>query len=88
MADNVEVPPRIQAHVHRHDGEKGVAAASDVGHGDGLPFQVANRAHRGSPEQLDTAGVQAGQQDDRVFLVHLDDERSTEVGDEVDLTSG
>ena len=61
----------IQAHVGHHAGEEDVVGGAQVGHGHGLPLQVADRADLIGPEQLEAANVAPRQEDDRVPRVHV-----------------
>src|SRR5262245_33785940 len=85
MGDPVHVLLGVQAHIRYHAGEEDVIGAASLGHGDGLPLQVADRADSVGPKQLEAADVAPRQHDDLVPRFHWDKERPDEVHGDVDL---
>ena len=63
-------------------------ADPELGHGDGLPLQVADRADLLGPEQLEAADVAPRQDNDWVPRVHPNDDRRGEVHVDVSLARG
>ena len=59
--------------------------AAQLGHGSGLPFQIADGAHPIGPDHLEAADVAPREDDDGVSGLHPDEERPDEVQGDVDL---
>src|SRR5688572_31936806 len=79
MGNDVDILTRVQTNMRRHDGQEDMATASQVGYGDGLSFQVAERADSVDADQLYATWMKTGQDYNWVAVVHLDGERPTEV---------
>ena len=88
MGDPGDVRTRIDAHVGQHARGEDVLWLPQAGDGDLLPLEVADRAHALGAEQLEAAGVNTGQDNDRSALVQADDEWTAEVQRQVYLSGG
>jgi len=81
-----DVPVGIEPDLGDDAGDEGVLRGIQLGDGDRLAFQVAERPHPLAPEQLEAPDVHAAQEDDRLSRVEGDDQRRGEVHGDVDLT--
>ena len=62
-----------------------LGAAQVVEEGDGLPLEVPDRTHPLTPEQLEAANVDPGEDHERVSGVHAGDQGTGEVQGDIDL---
>jgi hypothetical protein len=88
MGDPDDVRTRIDAHVGQDARGEDVLWLPQAWNGDLLSLEVADRAHALGTEQLEAAGVDTGQDDDRSALVQADDEGAAEVQRQVHLSGG
>ena len=88
MGNDVDIFTGVQANMRRHDGQEDMATASQFGYGDGLSFQVAERADPVGADQLYATWMKTGQDYNWVAVVHLDGERPTEVRHDIHFAGG
>ena len=82
------IPARIEADVSDDGSGERVLAGSNRLNGHRLPFEIPDRSDAVGREQLETARVDAGQENDRVTGIDPDGERRDEPHGEVDLAGG
>jgi hypothetical protein len=88
MCNDVDILTGVQANMRRHDGQEDMATASQVGYGDGLSFQVTERADPVDADQLYATWMKTGQDYNWVAVVHLGGERPTEVSNDIHFAGG
>ena len=57
MCNDVNILARVQANMRRHDGQEDMATAAEIGDGNGLSFQIAERAYALGAHQLNATRV-------------------------------
>jgi hypothetical protein len=76
---------RVQAHIRHDAGQEDVLEATERGHGDGFPFQVADGLDPLRPEQFEASDVNACEQHEWVPRFHAQEKWRAEKLGEVDL---
>src|SRR5713226_2115448 len=74
--------------MRRHDRKEGMATATQVGYGDGLSLEVADRAYLLCSDQLDAAWVKPGQEYNWIPIVYLHDQRPAEMRNDIHFAGG
>jgi hypothetical protein len=87
MDDPVDVLAWVHAHIGQNAGEEHVIGATQLGDGDGLPLQIANRADVVGPKQLEAADVGPREDDEGVSSLQAGEKWSGEVQCDVNLPS-
>src|SRR5215472_3070471 len=87
-SDPIDLRAGIETDVGHHAGEKDMLRRSELEHGDGLSLQVTDRTDALGAEQLEAAGVQPREDDDRVARFNPDDRRPGKLIVDVGLAGG
>jgi len=88
VRDEVDVPAWVQSYIRHHAGDVDLLRRSEYGDRNRLPFEIPDRANPGCPEQLEAAGVDTGQECDRISGVDLNHDRRCEVETHIDGARG